>query len=72
MVFFLAYPIGSDGGKTENSNASHQWFVGNRQVEGSDGRGTKPAFTYVLPDIPMESSSIPALPALEKRKENKK
>lgn len=64
----IRYPIASDGKGSNNSNASHQWFIANRSM-GENGSTTEWSVKYTLP---VATSKNPTLPALEAVQETRR
>lgn len=56
----ICYPVGDDGQGKKNSQASHQWFIGNRSM-GEGGLGTAWSAKYDLPGITSDDVTLPAL-----------
>jgi CRISPR-associated protein (TIGR03986 family) len=56
----IAYPIGDDGGNSNNSQASHQWFIGNRQG-GEGATGMKWIIKQTLPRLDKRDIRLNAL-----------
>jgi CRISPR-associated protein (TIGR03986 family) len=54
----ISYPLGEDKTKpnSPNSKASHQWFIGNRSINGSS---VAPKVNKTLPDIMDQDQSLP-------------
>lgn len=65
----ISYPIGDNGGTDENSQASHQWFEGNR-ASGEGGTGVEWSIKYVLPRITSKNPTLPAFKKVENNPEN--
>lgn len=68
MFYPISYPIASDGRGSNNSNASHQWFIANRSM-GENGSTTEWSVKYTLP---VATSKNPTLPALEAVQETRR
>ena len=68
MFYPISYPIASDGRSSNNSNASHQWFIANRSM-GENGSTTEWSVKYTLP---VATSKNPTLPALEAVQETRR
>lgn len=66
----ISYPIGDNGDRDdENSSASYQWFIGNKQVttrSPDDGKGTDPKYSQTLPNPAEVSKSGKRLRTLKK------
>ncbi len=56
----ICYPIADDDKGTNNSKASHQWFIANRSM-GDNGTTTSWSIKYTLP---VATSNNPTLPAM--------
>lgn len=64
----ISYPVADNGENKKNSQASHQWFIGNRSM-GENGTTTSWSIKYALPEA---TSQDPTLPALKREQDNNK
>ncbi len=64
----ISYPVADNGENEKNSQASHQWFIGNRSM-GENGSSIFCSIKYTLP---VATSKNPTLPALKRERDNNK
>ena len=64
MFYPISYPIASDGRGSNNSNASHQWFIANRSM-GENGSTTEWSVKYPLPVATSKNPTLPVLVAVQ-------
>lgn len=64
MFYPISYPIASDGRGSNNSNASHQWFIANRSM-GENGSTTEWSVKYTLPVATSKNPTLPVLVAVQ-------